>query len=143
MVSDRPDGGWEHFPHGADIGIRGWGRSLEAALEQAAMALTAIVTNPEEVRPKVRISVRCDAPDSGLLLADWLNALIYEMATRKMLFSRFRVDIREGALVGEAWSEPVEVSRHRPGSEPKGATFTGLAVSRRGDQWVAECVVDV
>jgi Archease protein family (MTH1598/TM1083) len=33
--------GWEHFPHGADIGIRGWGSALAAAFEQAALAATA------------------------------------------------------------------------------------------------------
>jgi len=41
---------WEHFPHEADIGVRGRGSSPSAAFEQAALALTAIITNLNLVR---------------------------------------------------------------------------------------------
>lgn len=34
---------WEHFPHGADIGVRGFGPTMAAAFEQAALAMTAVV----------------------------------------------------------------------------------------------------
>jgi protein archease len=42
-----------------------------------------------------------------LLLADWLNSVIYEMATRKMLFNRFAVQINAMRLSGQAWGEPL------------------------------------
>jgi len=35
---------WEHFPHEADIGVRGFGATPAEAFEQAALALTAAVT---------------------------------------------------------------------------------------------------
>ncbi len=37
---------WEHFEHSADIGVRGMGSTKAAAFEQAALALTGIVTPP-------------------------------------------------------------------------------------------------
>ena len=40
---------WEHFPHDADIGVRGIGASKEEAFEQAALALTAVLTDPRTV----------------------------------------------------------------------------------------------
>lgn len=42
-------GRWEHFPHEADMGVRGIGASREAAFEQAALALTAVITDPTTV----------------------------------------------------------------------------------------------
>ena len=42
--------GWQHFPHDADMGVRGIGNSKEAAFEQAALALTALVTDPRAIR---------------------------------------------------------------------------------------------
>jgi len=36
---------WEHFSHGSDIGVRGFGESIEEAFEQAAVALTAVVAD--------------------------------------------------------------------------------------------------
>jgi SHS2 domain-containing protein len=135
---------WDHFAHGADIGVRGTGKTLEEAFAEAALALTAVVTDPGEVAPRTAIEVRCTAPDAELLLADWLNALVYEMATRDMLFSRFDVRIDGDALVAKAWGEPVDRVRHRPAVEVKGATYTALSVAQRDDGvWVAQCVVDV
>lgn len=135
---------WEHFPHDADIGVRGIGATLGEAFEQAALAMTAVVTDPAQVAADTIIEIRCEAPDDELLLADWLNALIYEMATRDMLFGRFAVSLHDHVLEAKAWGEPLDRLRHRPAVEVKGATYTALSVARRGDgMWVAQCVVDV
>jgi tRNA nucleotidyltransferase (CCA-adding enzyme) len=135
---------YELFPHGADVGVRGQGESLEAAFEGAARALTAAITDLDSVRSTRAVEIRCQAPDPELLLVDWLNALIYEMATRNMLFSRFSVAISGDSLIATAWGEAVDVARHGPAAEAKGATYTELDVRRDSDGcWTAQCVVDV
>ena len=135
--------GWELFPHGADVGVRGWGATPAEAFEQAAHALMAVVTD-SEVQPLVAIEVECEAPDLELLLVEWLNTVIYEMAVREMLFRRFVVRIDGGRLAGTLWGEPVDVERHTPACEPKGATYTALKVSKESDSlWSAACIVDV
>ena len=135
---------WEHFPHEADMGIRGIGATKEAAFEGAALALTAVITDPAEVIPTQQVTITCQAPDDELLLVDWLNALVYEMATRKMLFGRFEVHFNDHSLQATAWGEPVEVTRHRPAVEVKGATYTELSLKQAEQgRWIAQCVVDV
>lgn len=75
---------------------------------------------------------------------DWLNALVYEMATRHWLFARFEVAIDGQRLHARAWGEPLDLARHEPAVEIKGATYTMLAVRQQSDgQWLAQCVVDV
>jgi len=101
------------------------------------------VTDVASIKPAQKVDVVCEAPDAELLLADWLNAIIYEMATRHMLFGRFEVRLADGQLVGAAWGEPVDLDRHQPAVEPKGATYTSLIVRREHDGWLAQCVVDV
>lgn len=136
--------GWEHFPHDADVGVRGYGDTLAQAFEQAALALMAAAVEPGTVAAAEAIEIDCAAPDSELLLTDWLNALVYEMATRKMLFSRFEVTTDGRRLHGKAWGEAVDAGRHELIVEVKGATLTGLKVARDPNGlWVAECVVDV
>jgi tRNA nucleotidyltransferase (CCA-adding enzyme) len=136
-------GRWEHFEHGADVGVRGFGATKAEAFEQAALALTAAVTEPADVRPLERIALTCEAPDDELLLAEWLNALVYEMSTRRMLFSRFAVSLTGTRLEAEAWGEPVDAVRHRPAVEVKGATYTMLRVAPDNGGWLAQTVVDV
>jgi SHS2 domain-containing protein len=134
---------WEHFAHDADVGVRGQGATIAEAFEQAARALTAVVTDAE-IEPRTVVKVRCEAPDVELLFVEWLNRVIYEMAVSNMLFGRFAVSIAGNHLDGSLWGEPVDVARHSPACEPKGATYTALKVAQdRDGLWSAACVVDV
>lgn len=143
-MDSKTTSGWEHFSHVADLGVRGWGSSPDQAFAQAALAMTAAVTEIENVVARDPVSIRCEAPDLEMLLVDWLNAIVYEMATRKMLFSRFEPRIDDQVLTARIWGEPVARARHHPAVEVKGATYTELAVQRKqSGTWIAQCVVDV
>jgi SHS2 domain-containing protein len=135
---------WAHFTHGADIGVRGIAPTPAGAFEQAALAMTAVICAPERIASREVVTVTCQAPDAEYLLVDWLNAIVYEMATRHMLFSRFEVMIAGERLTGTLWGELVDVARHQPAVEVKGATYTELSVAQNAPgEWVAQCVVDV
>jgi SHS2 domain-containing protein len=114
-----------------------------SACANAGRALTAVVTDPGSVREILSVEIACEASDPELLLFDWLNALVFEMATRHVLFARYEVKVTGASLRARAFGEPVDVGRHQPAVEVKGATWTGLRVARKGGAWVAECVVDV
>lgn len=134
---------WEHFEHGADIGVRGLAATKAGAFEQAALALTAVVADPKGVMPRRAVEIECRAADDELLLARWLNAVIAEMAARRMLFSQYDVTLDGLRLHARAFGEPVSVRRHGPAVEPKGATCTELRVAPVDDGWLAQTVVDV
>jgi SHS2 domain-containing protein len=145
----RYDGGmaapsFEHFEHQADMGIRGFGPTRDEAFAQAALALVAVSVPPASVREAETVHVTCTAPDDELLLFDWLNAVVYQMATRRMAFARFAVRIAGEALAADLFGEPLDVARHQPGVEVKAATAAALRVAQLADgTWLAQCVVDV
>jgi protein archease len=144
IVTKVSKANWEHFSHAADVGVRGFGNSVEQAFEQAALALTAVVTDINRVHPEKTVKVECACPDRELLFVDWLNAVIYAMVTRNMLFSRFQVAIHDGRLQGTLGGEAINRARHEPAVEPKGATYTELKVMRQKDgRWCAQCIIDV
>jgi SHS2 domain-containing protein len=134
---------WEHFAHEADMGVRGFGSTLAEAFEHAAEALTAVIADLATIEPRESVDIGCEAPDDELLFAEWLNSLVYEMATRRMLFSRFSVRLDGTVLNARVWGEPVDVERHRPAVEVKGATYTALRVAFENGRWLAQTVVDV
>lgn len=135
---------WEHFEHGADIGVRGIAASKAGAFEQAALALMAVIIEPGSVAGRDTVAIDCKAADDALLLVAWLNALVYEMAVRHMLFARFDVVLNGRRLHATAAGERLSRERHRPVVEVKGATFTALRVAQlEGGLWLAQTVVDV
>lgn len=138
------EAGWAHYDHAADIGLRAWGPDLASALAQAGRALTAVITDPDAVVAREPVSVWCAGEDPELLLVDWLDALIYEMGTRYMLFGQFDVTMEGGGIKAIAWGEPVDIERHKPAVEVKGTTLTNLKAKRLCDDgWELQCVVDV
>jgi tRNA nucleotidyltransferase (CCA-adding enzyme) len=135
---------WEHFEHEADIGIRGIAPTLAQAFEQAAVAMTAVMTNPDRVSASKAVAIQCEAPDTELLLVSWINELIYEMAVRGLVFKHYQVVIDNGRLLATAFGEAVDRQKHQIAVEIKGATFTELRVYQQADDtWIAQCVVDV
>ena len=135
---------WEHFDHDADIGVRGVGHTAAQAFEQAALALTAVVTDPAKVQLREVRRLECEAADLEDLFYQWLNAVIYEMSAERSLFGRFDVVIDRGRLTATLSGEAVVPERHQPAVEVKGATYTELSVAQRTDGlWYAQCIVDV
>ncbi len=135
---------WELYSHPSDIGIRGLGPTREEAFAQAAIALTAVITEPQKVEPRQAVDIECKEDDDELLFVNWLSSLLYEMGTREMLFSRFEVEAVEGGIKAKAWGEPVDVARHEPAVEVKAATYADLRVGQgRDGNWTAQCIVDV
>jgi SHS2 domain-containing protein len=147
VVAPAPIPGVELFAHGADIGVRGCGSSLEIAFANAALALTSVIVDPRRVGRTSLVEVHCEAPDLEMLLVRWLNEIVFEMSSRRMLFGHYEVELHESEtgwmLRGDLTGERVDLMHHQPAVEVKGATFTELAVRDRGDGWCAQCVVDV
>ena len=137
-------GSWEHFEHEADIGLRAIAPTREELFELMGEALTAIITEPENVESVETITVSCEAPDDALLLVDWLNALVFEMATRRMIFGEWNVALSDHKLNARISGETIDRQRHQPVVETKGVTYTALAVEQDDEgNWRGQCVVDV
>ena len=134
--------GYENFEHGADIGIRGIGRSLEEALVMAAKAVFGLmVDDVERVPPETRVEIRAEGFDAESLLLAWLNQLLAEADIGGLVFSEFRVSVSGWSLEGAAWGS--DFAGREPGVEVKAATYSQAAVFEREGMWTAQCVVDV
>lgn len=134
---------WEHFAHQSDIGIRASAENLGGAFEDAAVALTAIVTEPENVQPNERIAIECRGDSEEDLFFNWLSKIILEMDTRKMLFGKYEVRIDNLKLSAFAFGEKINIEKHSPAVEPKAVTLNQLNVKKENGKWTCQCVIDV
>ncbi len=136
-----------YLDHTADVAIRAWGRTVDEAFAEAALAMFAKMVRTDFVRPAVTREVALCAPTLRGLLVEWLAALLVPKDLEDLVFSRFDVEVRTvGAgfkLRGQAHGEPLDPERHQPSGEVKGVTYLGLDVHEDGGVWYAEVVVDV
>ncbi len=137
---------YETFEHEADVGIAGYGRTLEEAFENAARAMFSVMVELDTVEPKDEVRVEVEAEEVEMLLVEWLNELLSQAHLSGMVFRDFRVKIRrEGSmrLEGVAMGERLNPEKHLLKVEVKAATYSMLEVGRRDGRYYARCIVDV
>ena len=139
---------YETFEHEADIGIRGKGKTLEKAFEEIAKAMFSVEVNVNKIKSKKIVQVKCHAENNEELLIEWLNSLLSQASLKAMVFSKFKVKIKEDkknkkfGLKGEAFGEKLS-KKHEPRNEIKGATYSQLKIYKSKNSWIAQCIVDV
>ncbi len=145
-MANSPVKDFETFEHGADIGIRGFGLSMEEAFQNGARAVFSLMVEElSSVKHKEQVDIQCNSYDIEGLFVAWLNELLAQKDMKNLLFSDFLVNIDKDNLnlSGVATGEIFDGSRHVRGVEVKGATFSELLVKHHEGFWIAQCVVDV
>ncbi|WP_028840567.1 archease [Thermodesulfobacterium hveragerdense] len=141
---------YETFEHGADIGIRGYGKTLEEAFSNLIKALFSLIGEEvdfNKIAADQRVEIKVEADFLEELVVIFINKVLSLFALENVFFKEFKGKIwesdqrvrLEGTLLGEKYSP----EKFGYGVEVKGATFTLAKVERKGDLWIAQCVVDV
>jgi SHS2 domain-containing protein len=140
---------FETFEHRADIGVRGKGKTLNESFQEIAKAMFSVEISIKRVKKSKKVKIRCFAQNSEELLVEWLNALLAESSVKNMMFSEFKVNIKEQDgklnLDGLAYGEKFDEKKHEPKLEIKAATYSQLKVFKdeKTKEWVVQCIVDV
>jgi SHS2 domain-containing protein len=133
---------YRYFDHEADIGIESFGKTQEAAFENAACAMFGVMTHPSLILPDREVHVAFEEPDPELALVEWLNSLLAQARLAGLVLGSFELHREGDHYVGHAWGMPWKKGAER-GTEVKGATLTELKVERGAKHWHVRCVVDV
>ncbi|MFW9905293.1 MAG: archease [Candidatus Thorarchaeota archaeon] len=135
---------YEYFEHQADIGIRGKGRTLAEAFEQAALAMFEIMVETKDLQSDRSQLVEVEGNDLSELFIAWLSELLFLKDVEGKMFSRFEIEsIDKNKLVAKVYGESIDASRHKLKLEVKAATYTQLFIEKKDDKWIAQCLVDV
>ena len=136
--------GYELVDHTADIGVRLWGPTAEEVFEQAALATFSLVCDPLDVGELTAVEVALEAESMDLLLAAWLNELLYVFEARSIVLTQFDIEeLTEHTLRARVSGEPLDASRHILCGGVKAATLHELALERRDDGWEGFVLLDV
>ncbi|MEI7961981.1 MAG: archease [archaeon] len=138
---------FEHFEHKADIGIRGYGATMDEAFAEAAKAMTDVIVDVRSVGKDKKEVIEVIAADEGALLTTFLNQLLFIKDTKKLIFATFVVTILKKGdklfLRAKVAGATLDPKRHNFKVDVKAATYSELKVAKQGARWVAQCIVDV
>jgi SHS2 domain-containing protein len=136
--------GFELVDHTADIGVRAWGPTAEEVFEQAALATFSLVCDPLDIGELETVEVTLEAESMDLLLAAWINELLYVFEARGLVLSQFDLlELGDHSLRARVSGEPLDTSRHIVCGGVKAATLHELSLQRRDDGWEGFVLLDV
>jgi SHS2 domain-containing protein len=109
---------YETFAHMADMGIRGIGKSYEAAFINAAKGMFSIMADLSGFTKEFKVSIECRGFDREELLLDYLNQLIYQAAINRCIFLDFEIDkFSKNSLIAVAHGEKIKMTHKNLGQK--------------------------
>ena len=136
--------GFELVDHTADIGLKVWGSTAEEVFEEAGRGLFSLVCDPLRIGELESVDLELEAEAMDLLLAAWLNELLYVFETRRLVLWEFEVrELQERRLRARVSGEPLDTRRHVLCGGVKAATLHELRLARRDDGWEGFVLLDV
>ena len=135
---------FELVDHTGDLGVRVFGESLPRLFEQAAAALTFILTDPETIRINKTRNLLLEAKSDEELLITWLNELVYLFDIEGLLFKAYDVlSVHDHNLEALARGEVYVEGRHPIKTTVKAATYHQLKIGKHQGVWSAQVIFDL
>ena len=139
---------FKFLEHTADAYIEAYGETLEEAFENAAAAMTDVMTELEKVEAQTEESFRVEGQDEPALLYSWLEELLLEFELKGNLYSRFEVlgieETSEGVrLRAKAWGEKYDPERHPTKVGIKAATYHQMEILKEPGGVTIRFILDI
>jgi len=158
------EAGWRLTEHTADVGILAWGASAASVFEQAALAMLSLMIDPATVTAREERVIEVDSPAQDLLLAAFLNELLYLVEGGRFVPASVRAELHEKRPVAApprgapaapradatSWraratvhGETLDPERHQVRLVVKAATLHELSLIQSEGRWEGTVLLDV
>ena len=135
---------FEILDHTADIGLQGYGKTLEELFAHMALGMFSLIAETTTIQPMASIPILAQAEGPELLLAAWLREILFAAARDQMVFVNCRVhQVMPAGMTGEVTGEVADPQRQTIFREIKAVTQHALSVRQEGDLWTARVLFDV
>jgi len=140
--------GFKFLEHTADVYVEAYGTNLEEAFENAALATLDVMTELENVEPKIEDVFEVEAPDEHALLYSWLEELLVKFELTGKLYSRFKIPSIEKTpeglkLKAKAWGELYDPERHPSKVGIKSITYHRMEIVKKPKSVTVRFILDV
>jgi SHS2 domain-containing protein len=133
---------FEEISHTADVKIRVHAPTLEALFSETFKALMQVMYGQNRARGILR-EIRIESSDNESLLADFLSEVLFISEVEGLVFSEACISIDGLHLTAELTGEPFDPARHSGGSEVKGISYSGLAITHEANGYMLDIIFDV
>lgn len=132
----------------ADVAFEATGKDLDELFADCAKAVeNAQVPDLKKIEKKVSKKIELERDTLENALHDFLEEIIYLKDAELLLFSEFKVDVKEKggkfSVKAEAWGEKHDPKKHESLVDVKAVTWHQFKVEKTKEGWQARIILDV
>jgi SHS2 domain-containing protein len=139
---------FEFLEHMADIYVVAYGRSVEQAFENAALATFEVMTDTDKVDPTVAESVEVEGSDEQALLYNWIEDLLIRFDLQGILYAKFKLDPIQKTggqlkLTGTIHGEKFDPKKHPQKVGVKAVTYHQMDIVKTPEEVSVKFLLDI
>ena len=139
---------FEFLEHTADVFIASYGKTMEEAFENAAIAMFEVMTDTKKVKSTLEDSILVKGKDELELLYNWLEILIVNFEVKNRLYSKFKIlslkkNLGFFTLNAKIWGEIFDPKKHVQKVGVKAVTYQRMEIIKDSNKVTLEFILDI
>ena len=136
--------GYRFFEHTADFGLEIFGDDAPMLFQEAANALSDLITSPVATVHGRQRTVKVSGQDRADLMVNWLRELLYLWNGESQLVRRVEVvNLDETELQATVTCEDYDPDQHEIRNEIKAVTYHQIEAGPFENGWRARVIFDI
>ena len=139
---------FEFLEHTSDAYVVAYGKTLEEAFENAALAMFEVMTDTKKVEAKKKFEIKTTGFDLFSLLYNWLEELLFIYSAYNMVLSKFKIRRIEKVndeyqIEAEAYGELFDSKKHEQRTEVKAVTYSLMDIKKENGIYKVKVLFDI
>lgn len=138
---------YEYLPHTADVRFRAYGRTLEEAFSNSALAMENIMLDTKKVVPNIERKIQVRAKEPERLLFEFLGRLLFLLDAENFVLNKIgtiKISRKGAQYILDAVAVGDELSKkYETMTQVKAITYNEMSIKEEKGIWVVSAVTDV
>ena len=137
---------FKFFEHTADAKFQAYGKTMEEAFSNAALAMFSIITDTKKIKKNIKKGIEARGHDLKSLLYNYLEELLFLIDTENFLLNHIeelKIHKKEKKYFLEAIAVGDKADNYETNGDIKAITYNEMEVKEEKDKVMVQVVLDL
>ncbi len=132
---------YKFLPHTADVKFKAFGKTLNQAFENAALAFSETIAKGDKIKNTKTKEIEVQGQDKENLFYNFLEELIYLFDAENFVTKNAKVSIKENKLKAKLQGD--DAKNYKNLDHVKAMTYAEMKIKKTTHGWEVQAVLDV
>lgn len=134
---------YEFLEHTADAKFRAYGKTLDEAFQNAAYAMTDVITDHTKIKPEIKKTISVESENKEALLYDFLEQFLVLLDSENFILNKIeKLEIKDNKLTAEVAGDN-HPENYKIKTHIKAVTYQEMFIKEEKEQFIIQVIVDI